>query len=231
MNKMREIWKPVIGFYHYNISSLGRLRNPYGKILHPTPNYKGYLKVKLYPSDGGNPVGKFIHRLVAEAFIPNPDNLPQINHKNYNKQDNTVDNLEWCTNEYNQRYSSTLKINQYSINGKFIRVWGAISDASKALGIPTTNISKCCKGKILTINHFIFLYEKDRDISVRLEKIKNRRNCRNKQVSSFDANMCLLKTFDSVKEAAAYYKFSPKTVIECCKGIRQFNKLITFKYV
>lgn len=171
---MEEKWKQIKGFEGYMISSLGNVLNPYKRILKPIPNYKGYFRVYL-SNDAIKHKQFFIHRLVAMAFIPNPDNLPQINHKDKNPKNNSVENLEWCDNTYNQRYSNAMKINQYGINGDFIKKWDAIADVKRAIGIPTTNVSKCCKGNIKTINGFIFLYDGD-SIEERLISVKKRKH-------------------------------------------------------
>lgn len=175
------------------------------------------------------PVQKSFHRLVAEAFIPNPNNLPQINHKDFNKKNNTISNLEWCDNQYNQRYSHAITIIQYDLQGNYIKQWDTISDASKSLSIPTTNISKCCKGQINTINNFIFLYDDD-NIDDRLLAVSNKYKCKCKKVNSYNLDGILLHEFDSVGEAAKYYKASPKSIIACCKGNKMSNNNIIFKY-
>lgn len=109
---MEEIWKPI-QYDGYEISNLGRVKSyKYdkinGKIMKPSKSTKGYLQLDLRL--GGRKYYKrihlAIHRLVAEAFIPNPNNLPQVNHKDENKENNCVDNLEWCTNEYNSNYGT-----------------------------------------------------------------------------------------------------------------------------
>lgn len=120
MNK--EIWKDIERLEgRYQISNLGRVKslpkfvnnNPKSKnigyetkerILKPFYNGKGYMLVKMYKDN--KKYTKKIHRLVAQAFIPNIDNLPQINHKDENKQNNKADNLEWCDNWYNSHYGS-----------------------------------------------------------------------------------------------------------------------------
>lgn len=114
---MSEIWLPVKGYEgYYEVSNLGRVRGldriildkggrhqvKKGVVLKPRPDRQGYITVAL--SIGRKYKTQLVHRLVAEAFIPNPDNLPQINHKDECKSNNTVDNLEWCTARYNCNY-------------------------------------------------------------------------------------------------------------------------------
>lgn len=112
-----EEWRDVIGLEgSYKVSNFGRVKstarllpNKYthitskSKIITQHANRIGYLKVVLYRNN--KPHQRFVHRLVAEAFIPNPDNLPQVNHRDENKQNNAVSNLEWCDASYNVRYS------------------------------------------------------------------------------------------------------------------------------
>ena len=108
---MEEIWKEVEGYNgRYEISNLGRVRSyaqdrKSGKIKTGNQTAKGYRSILLY--DGkGNSKWFPVHRLVAAAFLDNPDNLPQVNHKDENKLNNCSENLEWCTNEYNVRYGT-----------------------------------------------------------------------------------------------------------------------------
>lgn len=112
---MQEIWKDIEGFEgKYQVSTWGNVRNAIkGNILTPYVNEKGYLKVGL--AMGGKAHKKRINRLVAQAFIPNPYGLPQVNHKDGNKQNNSITNLEWTTNELNQKHSKLLKKGQYII--------------------------------------------------------------------------------------------------------------------
>jgi len=115
--QMIEEWKDIKGYEgYYQVSNLGRVRsmprtihrkkfgNVYVKchILKSTESF-GYKYVSLCK---GSQKRLRIHRLVAEAFIPNPDNLPQVNHKDEDKSNNRADNLEWCTQEYNQSYGT-----------------------------------------------------------------------------------------------------------------------------
>lgn len=101
---INEIWKDIDGYNGlYQISSLGRVRNKKGRLISPRKKWNGYIEVQLYKASKKKHYQ--IHRLVAEAFIPNPNNLPQINHKNEIKFDNRLENLEWCDNSYNVNYS------------------------------------------------------------------------------------------------------------------------------
>ena len=104
-NVMEEKWKSIDNFPDYYVSNLGRVySNKSNKCLSPKSSNRGYLSVTLCKDDTNKL--KSIHRLVATAFIPNPENLPVINHKDENPSNNTVDNLEWCTVQYNTSYSS-----------------------------------------------------------------------------------------------------------------------------
>ncbi len=107
-----EIFKDVIGYEgFYKVSNLGRVislwNKPYIKEIIPQSNFDGYCRISL--SKGNDDIKTvYIHRLVAQAFIPNPNSLPEINHKNEIKTDNRVENLEWCDSLYNMNYGSRI---------------------------------------------------------------------------------------------------------------------------
>lgn len=125
---MEEIWKPVVGFEtRYEVSNMGRIRSlphetlierkkgkPYilkkkGAYVIPQPRRHGYMAVWLYGNGGNNGrAGKqySVHRIVAEAFIPNPHNYAEVNHINENKADNRACNLEWCSHVQNSNHGT-----------------------------------------------------------------------------------------------------------------------------
>lgn len=106
---------------------------------------------------------------MAINFIPNPNNYTEVNHKDENKQNNNVNNLEWCNHQYNMHYGKCLKmisinqqrkkINQYDLEGNFIKQWESVSDIKKELNI--TNIASCCKGRYKQCNGYIWKYAND----------------------------------------------------------------------
>ena len=127
-----------------------------------------YLFVRLsqgYLNDKKRTVYKNhdVHRLVAETFIENPDDLPFVNHKDENKRNNNADNLEWCTPKYNSNYGTIKekickKVCQYNKEGQFIREYPSLYMAADCVGGYPGNISSCCKGKLETAYGFVWKY-------------------------------------------------------------------------
>lgn len=122
-----------------------------GKILKLQKQKNGYLTVDLH--DNGSFKRKTIHSLVAENFLKNDRNLKYINHKDNNKENNRVENLEWCTQSYNIKYAYNFgkkkpphmkSINQIK-NGIILNTYISITDAERKTGIKSSNISKCCR--------------------------------------------------------------------------------------
>lgn len=189
---MQEIWKDIPNFEgRYQISNYGRVKSlertvstgQGGKrkikesILIPRIDKKrGYktLSIRIYPKR----YSLSIHRLVAAAFIPNPNNLPNVNHKDNNPTNNRVDNLEWCTQSYNVKYAyncgrakpvipkynegekacTPKKVKQYSLNNEFVKEYSSIKEASIATNTSAKGISLCCRKMQKTANNFHWKY-------------------------------------------------------------------------
>lgn len=164
-----EIWKDIAGCGgQYQVSNYGRVRSlkmASGQILKPsTDGRKGYLHIKLYTAAG--PRMKKVHRLVADAFIPNPDSKPQVNHINGNKADNRVENLEWATQSENQRHRFDV-LHQTAEGAPPTPIicvetgtdFRSISEAARALRLEATNICKVCKGQLKTTGGYHFRYK------------------------------------------------------------------------
>ena len=168
-----EIWKDIEGYEGlYQASSLGRIRSLdrevrnynrwhiehakliKGRILKQLLDRYDYPRVWLYKS-GKTKKFKLVSRLVAETFIPNPNNLPQVNHKDENKTNNRVDNLEWCDANYNSNYGTRKKrvgrkheksIYQLDLNGNEIMCWFSVTWAAEGTNTPIAGISQCLTG-------------------------------------------------------------------------------------
>jgi len=163
---MEEIWKPVVGYEGlYEISNLGKVKSlKYGKerILKSSKNKVGYLMVSLF-KDGKHKIYK-VHRLVASAFIPNNDLFKtEVNHKDENKENNNIENLEWCTHKYNINYGTRIEkiskqVNQYDLAGNFIQSFQSTMEIERQLGFDNNHISECCNGKRKTAYGFLWEY-------------------------------------------------------------------------
>lgn len=172
----KEIWKPILNYEGlYEVSNWGRIKSfKFGKerILKPGTNKYGYLIVILCKN--GKVKHFYVHRLVAEAFIPNPHNYPCVNHKDECKTNNNVNNLEWCTYTYNNNYGTKIErisknrdtskyfkpILQYTLDGVFVREWKSIAEAGRN-GFNQGHITDCCRGVRKTHKGFIFKYKED----------------------------------------------------------------------
>lgn len=172
-----EYWADIKDFVGlYQVSNFGKVRSldryviykngniefKKGRVLKPFHDSRGYEVVKLQKE--GNIQSLHVHRLVAQAFIPNPKHLPCVNHKDENKTNNRMSNLEWCTYKYNINYGTVIerqvskRINgvrstpvlQLTIDGVIVNEWVSMSEIERQLGhlgYSTSAICACCKGK------------------------------------------------------------------------------------
>lgn len=183
---------PVKDFPLYLVNRKGEIYSVRAKkILKPNYTSKGYASVELWSK--GKRTRKLIHRIVAEAFIPNPDGLPQVNHIDENPRNNEVNNLEWCTAKYNMNYGNGAKTRHlkidyskdiYKINavvngkkackpvlmftkdGHFISEFKSLKEAEKMTGIDSRYISAVLHGKNKTAKGYVWkLKERSDDLS------------------------------------------------------------------
>lgn len=181
-----EIWKDIKGYEGlYQVSSYGRVMSlgngksgkSIQRIMKPHKTNKGYLQVGLC-KDGVRKLFK-IHRLVAAAFIPNLLDYTQVNHRDENKENNHIDNLEYCDNTYNYHYGTRIErvseinknnscsrpIIQYELDGTFVREWPSIRETKRECGYNNRGIIGCCNGEFKTAYGYIWRYKEKKEAS------------------------------------------------------------------
>ena len=166
-----EVWKDIEGYEGlYQVSNLGNVKSfpRHGTrtnqvfFLSQSKDSKGYMRVWL--SNGKVQKNFKVHRLVASAFVENPNNLPQVNHKDENKQNNNANNLEWCDNRYNSVYNGRMERIAKKL-GRKVRcietneVFCSASEASRQTGITYSSIVYVCQGKFKQAKGYHFKYE------------------------------------------------------------------------
>lgn len=258
MKSEKEIWKPVVGLEdRYMISSLGRVKRlayevtdsmgrhtcHSDKIMKVRIGTKtGYPQVNLWVGEKSKPFN--IHRLIAEAFIPNPNNYPCVNHIDEDRSNSVLGNLEWCTYGYNTTYGSarerrraslkafyedhpelkitinergtSFRIYQYETNGKLVKVWdGGLSEVGKYFG-KASAIEGCIRHKCNSARGFVWRYEGD-PFSYNPKPSGPRRRV---AVMQFDLSGNYIRTFQSVNDAADYLgkRTRNSDITNCCKG-------------
>jgi hypothetical protein len=187
-----EIWKDIDGFVgKFQVSNLGNIKG----LRRTATNYQGVVSniperiLKLQLTNNGychialndreNTRQRLVHRLVAEAFIPNPENKSEVNHIDGDKTNNVVENLEWATASENQTHSyrvlkrkrttpmkgklgkehhTSIPVCQYNPQGEFIAEWAGAAEAARYTNCSNVGINYCCKGKLKTSGGFIWRY-------------------------------------------------------------------------
>ncbi|QGT52809.1 HNH endonuclease [Lactococcus phage CHPC129] len=150
-----ETFVKIEGFDNYEVSNLGKVRNiKSGRILKPYLNEKGYLKHCL--SEHNKRKFLFLHRIIATAFIENPEGKPQVNHIDENKLNNDLSNLEWCTVRENMIHGTrtkriaekcSIEVIQLDLNDNILNVFKSMTQAEQETGTSVGSISNCCNGK------------------------------------------------------------------------------------
>lgn len=232
-----EIWRSIPGYEEYEISNRGRVKRlTYDKpvcggsfqhcnerILSPQPRKNGYQAVML--SKKGVVKSFLIHRLVAIVFIPNPDNLPQVNHKDENPSNNCIDNLEWCDQKYNSNYGTSKErislklkngvlskpVQQYTMEGRFIKEYPSAIEASRVLGLAVSGIVSCCNGnkKYTTCGGFNWKYTNSDKQIMPASKIL--------QINKEDNST--LNTWNNITKASKSLSISRTAIANCLSGL------------
>ena len=165
-----EVWKIMKEHSNYEVSNLGKIKNKTtGRIRKTSINNKGYEQFIVYIDK--KPKTFYVHRVVANNFLENFNNLPEVNHKDENKLNNCVDNLEWCDGCYNLHYGTRIeriinkkkplyiKIIQKDKNKNIIKIWENIDEIVCNNNYHRSNIYKCCQGKLKTAYGYVWKYE------------------------------------------------------------------------
>lgn len=166
-----ELWETISEKQSYEVSNYGKIRrkllNGY-KYLKLFTDKDGYYRVCLCENE--KRIYRSVHRLVAQAFIPNPENKPTVNHKDGNKQNNCVDNLEWATIKENNNHAlqtglrnmkndgCSKKVAQYDMNMNLIKIYPSAKEVKRQTGFSQGHISEVCRGEKKHYKNFIWKY-------------------------------------------------------------------------
>lgn len=213
-----EEWRKVAACDGYFVSSLGRIasaRAGQPRLIKLQHNRKGYQTACIASRN------IFVHKLVAIAFIPNPNHYAEINHKDEVKDNNRVENLEWCTRYYNIHYGTGIArcvakmkkpVLQYSITGKLIREWDSALSASSAINVVcSAGIVRCCNhiNAPYATGGYIWLYKKDADREIKLRNkvawLSQKRNAlygKRRPVSAYNKQGEFVGTYPSIRSAS-----------------------------
>lgn len=199
---MSEVWKPIKGYEGiYEVSSYGRvrslarsisLRNQHGeyarvekgRIMAQKLQNTDRLQVSLRKVVNGKRLRKtfYVHRLVAQAFIPNPDGLETVNHKNEDHHDNRVENLEWMTKADNNKYgthcercgkSQRMSVEMLTDDGEHVAYFESMSEAAEKSGCPLSSIHRCCYGRQESTNGYQFRFTTEYRKLIKQRNFKN----------------------------------------------------------
>lgn len=246
MINIAENWKDIEGYEGlYAVSNLGNVKNTMkNQVLKLETVRRGYKAV--YLQKNGHRKHCYVHILVANAFVPNPENCPLVNHKDENPANNSAENLEWCTYQYNNTYKDThlkkalkqgYKVFQYDNTGNLVNTYNSTGEAARALKKSKGNIASCCGNKKFTAYGFAWSYFELTKEDV-LKKFKNsqlfkvgiKNNSSSKTVLQFDKNMNFIASYPSTHEAGRQLSINPSRINGVCRGNRKSTHGFIFKY-
>jgi len=229
-----EWWTFIDGFNkRFWISTSGRVVDLVKKKLVPAHcNNKGYLQVSLHPNSYKT-LSKKIHRMVMESFVDNPEDKPEVNHKDENKGNNSIYNLEWCTRKENITWShiterlaerningsSSKAVAQYTLSGKLVKVFPSQSEVVRNFDCASSRICRCCKSGKGKCGEFMWRYAGENPEPYILPYYPPNQ----RKVSCYDLSGNLLKTFDSIKSAAEFVGSSNTTIIYHIKNKKPYK--------
>lgn len=216
---------------NYSVNDKGIIKNNNtGRIIKGTKQY-GYLRVSLFINK--KYIGESIHRLVAKAFLPNPNNYPIINHKNGIRDDNRVENLEWCSYSYNtkeayrlKKYVPTKPVNQYNLKGELMWTYSSITEAANETGTIADKITEVCQRKRKTTNQYQWRYVDDeQDVFVNYTP-----PTLSKKVGQYKDGK-LINIYNSFNEAARAVEGTGSAICRICSGVNKTHKGYEWKIV
>ena len=250
-----ELWADVKGYEGlYQVSTWGRVRSldrivifknntkcfKKGRLLKLSKNIKGYIDVALYKECKSKHFQ--VHRLVAIAFIPNPLNLPVVNHKDENKLNNRVENLEWCTIKYNNNYGTKNKraaeantngkcsksVYQYDLYGNFIKYWPSTNEIVRKLGYNKASINKCCKEDPSCKTYMGYIWS--REFKEKIDATDKLINKSKKPVFKYDSNKQLIDKYESASKAGKENNIKSYNIIHYCHNNKKMYKGFYWSY-
>ena len=245
MEDQVEIWKSLPEYAGIEVSTLGRVRTldkvvsgkgnvtylKKGRILKQYLNHNsGYLQVGV--SIYGKRVTKLVHRLIAQAFIPNPEELPQINHKDSDRTNNNVSNLEWCTPKYNSQYREKYGVSRMEVAGKPIFAISLVTleilhfssqwEASQKLGVDRSSINMVIRGKRKQAGGFWFKADDGNGIEIDKDKLNDIVDGMffTGGIFAVNLNTSEVSRFESQTEASRLLEIDNSTITKVTKGSR-----------
>lgn len=228
---MEEEWRDIKGYEgYYQVSNCGRVRSlprivigKDGRFFHvkggiQSKNNNGHGYDTVYLRKDSQAKRFYVHRLVAEAFLPNPHNLEEVNHKNEIRNDNRLENLEWISVRDNRLYGERMRrirepqsipVKQYDAEGNYIQSFCSIKEASRQTGISDTSIGNCVNGYLMTAGGFIWTTSKNHEVVLPDNK-------HYKSVDQYDSYGNFICTFNTIRSAFKSAKTTFVGITDSC---------------
>lgn len=236
------MWKDVVGFEGlYEVDESGNVFSiRTGKILKQQLDERGYPKISMSDASRGLTKNMKVHRIVALAHIPNPDNLPCVNHIDENKLNNHVSNLEWCTIAYNNAHGTRMKkirdkicqgVSAFDLNGKFLKSYDLISDTVKDGYLPS-GVTSCASGSFHTHFDTIFIYnthDLENELDMRLKALNKKFSQSplthgKSDIVQYDLSGNEIARYKSIADAVRKTGFNDGAISQCCNGKAKTHK-------